>query len=470
MPAPSQPASTAMTGPHEPLLVVSPSAKNVHRLQRELKGSPYALLAATETQKALKLLGTQRVQLVILSQPESRRFAGEPIPKPTGRRSEIPAPPPSSTPPARSDLFEVVTTAAAGAEIPVLLIGSLWNESALAGGLETDADYFLFAPYQPADLLRAIRDTLLNGPVREPPEAHPGLVVIHEDRSHLVTAGRSRLARLGFSIFEELRQCRAALSWSQAEALELRRQLRQERQQSQQMLRSPAVVQEIAHDFANLLETVSAAATVLRSGPAQPKPYREALDAALAQAGVLLSTLQNWTEWDGEEGTPSAESVELNLITQEVLDAALLALRAPNIRVRLQLEGLPPVSASRPLMMRILSNLVWNAVEAMPDGGRLSLLGYLQRNRVVVEVSDTGVGMSKQEQEKIFRSHYSTKPGHAGMGLLLVHRLVRRAGGEISFVSNPGRGSTFALSFPVAGQYATTSELSQREGRSTIPR
>jgi signal transduction histidine kinase len=252
-----------------------------------------------------------------------------------------------------------------------------------------------------------------------------------------------------------LRQCRAALSWSQAEIQDLRRQLRHERQQSQRVRQSPAVVEGLAHDFSNLLETVSAAATVLRSAPPHPKPYRDALDAALAQAGVLLGTLQKWIEWEGDGASepPDAQAVELAPTAQDALDAALLALRAPNIQVRLHLQGLPPVSASQPLMLRILSNLIWNAVEAMPGGGRLSLLGYLQQNRAVLEVSDTGVGISKQEQEKIFKAHYSTKQGHAGMGLLLVHSLVKRAGGDITFVSHPGRGSTFALSFPVANQY-----------------
>lgn len=462
---------TGIAEEKETILIVGSEGRQVDQLQRELQSSGYPFLTAAGSAEAITLLSSRRVQLVIVNVCGSGRVAMEGEPKQIGPSAEKQDFSKDVKELESYQLCRTVKTAAAAGKIPVLLISSLWSESALVRGLGTGADYYLFAPYQPADLLRAIRESLLNGLVEEPDADHLSVEVVHQDRTHLVTAGRSRLARLGFSIFEELRQCRAALSWSQAEAQELRQKLRQERkqrQQSQRAFQSPAVVQGIAHDFSNLLETVGAAATVLRSDPPQPKPYRDALDAALAQAGVLLATLQKWTEWDGEEAQENIEAVDVALIAQEVLEAALLPLRAPKIHVRMQLHGLPPVSASQPLVMRILSNLVWNAVEAMPNGGRLSLLGYLQRNRMVLEVSDTGVGISKSDQEKIFQGHYSTKPGHAGMGLLVVRNLIVRAGGDITFVSNPGRGSTFALSFPVASHRPAGAPTVRAGGRKVI--
>jgi signal transduction histidine kinase len=471
MTADPRPNGTPGTDSQQSILVVSASGKHLQRIQRELRGAPYTVLMATDSQKALGLLVKQRVELVILRNPEGRRAPIARSAKPDIKVGEVSCPPSTPRHSSCDDPFQELTRAAGQAGIPVLLIHSLWDVATLVRDLEGGADYILSAPYQPAELHRAIRDALLNGPVREPRQVLPGVELIHEDRRYRVAAGREQLARMGFSMLEQLRQCRAALAWSQAESQQLRRHLRRERQQSQRLLRSPAVVQGIAHDFSNLLETVSAASTVLRSGPPQPKPYREALDAALAQAGVLLASLQNWTDHEGApEETSDEDAVELSFVAREVLDAALLALRAPHIRVRLQLDGLPAVAASRPLMMRILSNLVWNAVEAMPGGGRLSLLGYQQRNRVILEVSDTGVGISRQQQEKIFRSQYSTKQGHAGMGLLLVYRLVQHAGGNISFVSNPGRGSTFALSFPAASRVSAAAESPLREVRRTASR
>jgi signal transduction histidine kinase len=114
------------------------------------------------------------------------------------------------------------------------------------------------------------------------------------------------------------------------------------------------------------------------------------------------------------------------------------------------MQGLSPIASNLSLVFRCVSNLVWNAVQAMPSGGMLSFLGYTQRNRVVLEISDTGAGIAEKDQEQIFSPHFSTKQGHAGVGLFLARRLVRRAGGEITFASRPGRGSVFAISFAVA--------------------
>ena len=127
--------------------------------------------------------------------------------------------------------------------------------------------------------------------------------------------------------------------------------------------------------------------------------------------------------------------------------------------------GQSRLSASRPLVIRILSNLVWNAVAAMPAGGMLSFLGYLRRNHIILEISDTGTGIVQEDQEKIFNGHYSTKQGHAGIGLLLVRNLVQRAGGEMTFATNPGRGTTFAFTLPEATRegYAVHSAQGTRQ-------
>jgi signal transduction histidine kinase len=332
--------------------------------------------------------------------------------------------------------------------VPVLLIVSVWAESILTGGLEAGADSLFFAPYQEADLLQSVRNALWRGASAEPAKAQPAVEIVHQDRVYNISAGRERLARLCFSLFEQLRQSLSALSWSQAEAEEVRKQLRQERQQAQIALMLPEAVQGIAHDLSNLLETALAAATVLRTNPPQPTPYRTAMDASLTQAGILIEALQNWTVLEKEENP--AEAVDLSEVTEEVLKAALLPMRAPGIRLRVQVQGLPLVRSNRSLLFRSLSNLVWNAVQAMPTGGLLGVLGYVWKHRVVLEVSDTGVGIPQTDQERIFNPHFSTKNGHSGMGLFLVRTLVQRSGGEISFASHVGRGSTFALSFPMA--------------------
>ena len=429
--------ATALAGQKETVLIVASDRGPATSLQRELQGSGYELLTAAGPREAAEQLARRIPRLILVTGLTDR--IGD-----TSQTQPAEA--------AQEDTYELcraIKAAVQPARAAVLLLASVWAEDALARGLDAGADYFLFAPYQPEDLLRSLRSALLNGPLQQ--EEQPGgeapasVHVIHQDRRHHITAGPERLARLSFSLFEELRQMSSALAWAQAETAELRQQLRQERQQAQLAIQLPEVVQGIAHDFSNLLETVSAAATVLRTNPAQPAPYRAAMDAALAQVGTLIEALQNWTSWE-EKGT-DREPINLSTVVEDVLEAALLPMRAPNIRVWVRVQNLPPIRSNRSLLFRSLSNLVWNAVQSMPEGGVLSIVGYVQDKRVLLEVSDSGVGISEENEEKIFSPHFTTKQGHRGMGLFVVRSLVRRSGGDISFQRRPGVGSTFVLSF-----------------------
>ncbi|MBI1955858.1 MAG: HAMP domain-containing histidine kinase, partial [Acidobacteria bacterium] len=274
-----------------------------------------------------------------------------------------------------------------------------------------------------------------------------GIEVIYQDRMHTLSASRGRLARLLFAVFEDFRQSRSSLSWSQAEVTELRRRIRQEQRRSEQVASLQETVQGVAHDLGNLMETISAAVAVLEWESPKTAPYGMAMEAALAQAETLVAALRNIALL--EESSPP-ETADLAAVVNEVVAAALLPLRAPNVRVRLQVEDLPPIQCNADLLARCLNNLIWNAVQGMPSGGTLSIAGYGKDRQVLLEVSDTGRGIPEQNQEKIFHPRYTTKNGHAGLGLSLVRNWLTRMGGAITVASRPGQGTTFALSFPAA--------------------
>ena len=263
-----------------------------------------------------------------------------------------------------------------------------------------------------------------------------------------VTAGRARLVRLLFSVYEDLLQHRAALGWAQAEVDELRKQLPRKRPLLKAGSSLPEVTQGIAHDLNNLMETIQTSVVALKGHNGSPVPYLAALEAALAQAETLVAGLQNFALLEKEE--LPLEAVNPQAIVREVLEATLLAERAPDIRVELRLAALPLIRSNPTVVSRCLSNLIWNAVQAMPSGGVLSVVGYAQGRHVILAVRDTGPGIPREDQERIFQPHFTTKSGHSGLGLSLVRGLLRRSGGEITVTGQTGRGSTFRLSFPVA--------------------
>jgi signal transduction histidine kinase len=112
---------------------------------------------------------------------------------------------------------------------------------------------------------------------------------------------------------------------------------------------------------------------------------------------------------------------------------------------------LPTVSADPTLLSRALTNLIENAIQAMPAGGRLSLSAVADREAIRIEVADTGVGMDETALAHAFEPYFSTKTGGSGLGLANARRTVERHGGRLSIDSLPGRGTTITLVLPLAG-------------------
>ncbi len=461
-----------MLGQGEQILILESRRGQASRLSRDLRSSGYETLLTTSPLRALELLAGRKVNLVIVvaaASARSARSSGAAVAgiaaagsENVGGRNEAGESSESKV----QKLCRLLKSDSSGKSIPLLLVVAIWEEAALTHGLLGGADYILFAPYQPPDLLRSVRNALLNGAAAESAAEGPGVEIIHRDRMVTITAGPGRLARLLFSLYEDLRQTRALYSWRQTELQQLQEQLRRERRQTEREVLLHEMVRGMAHDFGNVIETIGTAAAVVGSACPQASPYRHALEAALAQGETLVSVLQNYVLF-GEE-TLTMEPLDLGEVVREVVDGALLPLRAPNVDVQITNEALPPISSNRILLSRCLNNLIWNAVQAMPSGGTLSIVGCGKNDQALLEVSDTGPGIPAGAQEKIFDASYSTKIGHPGLGLSIVRSLLQRSGGEIRLVNRPGLGTTFRLAFPAARAASSPAPAWVRE-RSSVP-
>ncbi|MGA7365428.1 MAG: ATP-binding protein, partial [Candidatus Sulfotelmatobacter sp.] len=107
-----------------------------------------------------------------------------------------------------------------------------------------------------------------------------------------------------------------------------------------------------------------------------------------------------------------------------------------------------PISADAELLHRAISNLVLNAMDAMPQGGTLTLRTRDDDGKVVVEVADTGAGLTPEECERIFTPYYTSKEHGTGLGLAIVQSVVSDHGGRIRVQSSPGRGTKFVIELP----------------------
>jgi CheY-like chemotaxis protein/anti-sigma regulatory factor (Ser/Thr protein kinase) len=121
-----------------------------------------------------------------------------------------------------------------------------------------------------------------------------------------------------------------------------------------------------------------------------------------------------------------------------------------SIATRLELaEGLPPMSGSASEIRDAIVNLIFNAVDAMPAGGTITLQTWGTANGTIIEVRDTGTGMDEQTRRRCLEPFFSTKGEHGnGLGLAMVYGMLKRHDGEIEIISEPGRGTTMRLLFP----------------------
>jgi len=109
---------------------------------------------------------------------------------------------------------------------------------------------------------------------------------------------------------------------------------------------------------------------------------------------------------------------------------------------------LPTVLADRGQVQQALFNVLKNALEAMDRGGDLTIRARSEDDWVVLEVSDTGVGIPAEKLTRVFDAYYTTKSDGSGLGLLIVLRILRAHGGRVDLASQPGKGTTVTLRFP----------------------
>lgn len=229
----------------------------------------------------------------------------------------------------------------------------------------------------------------------------------------------------------------------------------------------------VAHDFNNLLMIIYGAADLLAEDESfEDRELVLEILAACERAKKLTAQLSVFSRDDAEE----FQHLDVNVVVEELRGMLARLLRA-DIELSITPSSEPePVLADRGYLEQVLLNLVLNARDAMPSGGTLELC-VTHRNLVgptadadasefvVMEVKDTGHGMDKSTQERIFEPFFSTKPAGAGtgLGLATAQTICARHHGFLDVISEPGRGSTFRVHLPRLAQFAPTTASAARE-------
>jgi signal transduction histidine kinase len=179
--------------------------------------------------------------------------------------------------------------------------------------------------------------------------------------------------------------------------------------------------------------------------------FRESSRTLLAEIANLKGIIGRFSEFS-KMPQPQLQRVQVNEVVRGVVQLFQAQLEAPGrakINCELQLDPhLAPVAADAELLHRAISNLVLNAMDAMPNGGSLTLRTRDDDSKALVEIADTGAGLTPEECERIFTPYYTGKQHGTGLGLAIVQSVVSDHGGRIRVQSEPGRGTTFVIELP----------------------
>jgi PAS domain S-box-containing protein len=207
----------------------------------------------------------------------------------------------------------------------------------------------------------------------------------------------------------------------------------------------------MAHDFNNVLDTISQSAALLdlkgEAPAADRQVYVNMILNAVGRGSEMIARVREYIR--GGTGEPSA--VDVRAVLEESLDLTRpLWQQHQELTVRRELQPVPAVRANAADLRRVFTNLIINALQAMPGGGTLTAHCESRNGEVAAWIEDTGLGIPPEQQKKIFSPYFTTKAGGTGLGLSGSQKIVLAHGGNISFTSEPGQGTRFTVKLPAS--------------------
>jgi PAS domain S-box-containing protein len=212
---------------------------------------------------------------------------------------------------------------------------------------------------------------------------------------------------------------------------------------AERMAAAGKVAAMVGHDIRQPLQNIQNITHLMKKSPEKVTELADIIDVSVNKAIKLLDELGARTD----EPKPQLAPSDLDALLKKVLGEANLT---PNISVEYTSQGdLTAVTVDPFQIQRVFDNIVKNAIEAMPRGGKLKVRARRERESVVVSISDTGIGISKEQAKNLFKPFQTSKPDGIGLGLAFCKRVIDSHSGSISFTSRLHTGTTFEVTLPL---------------------
>lgn len=203
----------------------------------------------------------------------------------------------------------------------------------------------------------------------------------------------------------------------------------------------------VAHEVRNNLVPVTLYLSLLRRRISHDPGSLDILDKVEAGFTALDATVNDLLQFTSDHD-PQLQTFPLKRLVDELLASLGPQLSAQAIQAEADVPERLCVRADRHMIRRALLNLALNAIDAMPDGGRLTVTVVSTPHGVELEVADTGTGLSEDSLQRAFEPFFTTKSGGTGLGLAIVYRIAEVHGGQVTAANCPDGGAAFTLCLP----------------------
>ncbi len=228
----------------------------------------------------------------------------------------------------------------------------------------------------------------------------------------------------------------------------------------------------VAHDFNNILGAILGRAQLLLEKVDTPsiKKGIEIIEKAALDGAETVRRIQEFTRVRADSS--SFKTTDINQVIRDAIEFTRTrwkneaeAMGRP-ITIANDFNDIPPVLGDPSGLREVFTNLIINAVDAMPEGGRISIKTEKQAENIMITISDTGKGMSRETKQRIFEPFFTTKGTRgSGLGLSICYGIITRHKGEIVIDSSEGNGSTFTITLP----FVRAAEEEKESPQATTP-
>jgi signal transduction histidine kinase len=253
----------------------------------------------------------------------------------------------------------------------------------------------------------------------------------------------ARLEQLNGALVEH----RAALERRVVERTDALRATQARSIQQEKMAAFGLLAAGIAHEVGNPLAALSSLLQMLQRR--HPDAYTaEKLDLATTQLGRIRRTIRELVDFSRPASTAVSRFRPAGVVDEALGIAKYYSRSKQRVITTALAKDLPPVRGVRDHLTQVVLNLVLNAVDATDNGGRIRIEGRALGDQVVLTVSDDGRGIALADRCRLFQPFFTTKPHGTGLGLFVSRQIVEEMGGALSYVTEPGQGSTFSVRLP----------------------